>query len=98
MNSSILHQIMQKVLLDQNLKLWKRTSIYRTQIFKTSLILTQNDQIFLPINELHFMPLNTLYPQEKKEVTNEALSAIVIYRNGLHTTLNCCRCQLCSLI
>jgi hypothetical protein len=87
MNSIIPPHIVQKVFLDQNPKLWKRTSIYRTQIFKTSLILTQNDQIFLPINELHFMLLNMLYLQEKEEVTNEALSAILIYRNGLHTTL-----------
>jgi hypothetical protein len=76
---------MEKVFLDQNLKLWKRTSIYRTHMFKTSLTLTQNDQIFLPITEPQYRSLNTLYPQEKEEVNSESLPAILIYRNGPHT-------------
>jgi len=56
-------------------------------MFKTSLTLTQNDQIFLPITELQYRSLNTLYPQEKEEVNSESLPANVIYQNGPHTNL-----------
>jgi len=48
--------------------------------------LLQNDQIFLPITELHFGSLNTPYPQEKEEMNSESLSAILIYWNGSHKT------------
>jgi len=57
-------------------------------MFTTSLTLLQNDQIFLPITELHFRSLNTLYPQEKEEISSELLYAILIYWNGSHTTFN----------
>jgi hypothetical protein len=77
---------MQKMFLDRNIKHWKRTSICRTQMFKTSLILLQNDQIFLPITELHCRSLDTPYPQEKEEMSSESLSAILIYCNGSPTT------------
>jgi hypothetical protein len=77
---------MQKLFLDQNHKLWKRTSIYMTQKFKTSLTFLQNDQVFLPITELKFRSMNTPYPQEKEEVTSESLSAILVYWKGSLTT------------
>jgi len=54
-------------------------------MFKTSLILAQNDQIFLPITEPQYRSLNTLYPQEKDEVNSESFPATLIYRNGPHT-------------
>ena len=47
----------------------------------------QKDEIFLPITELQFRSLNTLYPQEKEEMNSESISAILIYRNGSHTTI-----------
>ena len=51
-------------------------------MFKTSLTLLQNHQVFLPITELKFRSMNTPYPQEKEEMTSESLSAILVYWNG----------------